>query len=251
MKFRLHGTALTPAPVLENLDPKKGTMLQFQKLRSDAGDPIVNTCIDKLFSRETQIGITKSTKTWRRTNETDRNDDEGYYKQTFLRFNPAAPQVPTAFVFFVTLNDSYPSPVQLNSVIVNMGGERSTFKMEVSESALPPLNLKYQHTLNDSPDRQLVLTSDAFVDINALRIASHFIVANAVSFRFLSSTIGHTDHFHSLGQSTDKKLVSSSQYHLLQRGGVVYFPEENRSAIEKLFLHPDFQQIGYNSYQIL
>lgn len=268
MRFRLNDLSGVQVPVLEHYSAKTGLQGQLQTPASASNEPL-----DRFFSPETQIGITKAARPWRRPHEADRDDEAGFFKQTFLRFHPEAAMQPRSFVFYVSLrpvhfgqsgiaysNDA-PMPAggkftesgfyTLRSALISMGGERSAFNMEVTAGDPPALPVAYRHR-SDRPElNRIVLTSDTFVDPVRLRANSCLVVANSVSFRFLSSTIARTDHFHSLGQDGSNKLVSSKQFHLLQRGGVIYAGPDQLKALEPLLQQPDFQQIGYNTYQIL
>lgn len=268
MQFRFSEISGKPTPVMENYVPKTGLEIQLQSPGKDGNVPI-----GYFFKKETQIGITKAAKPWRRLTEMERDDDEGLFKQTFLRFHPNAPEGPQSFVFFVTLKslpvgqEEIPVDVKrklpdgkkftetgfytLQPALINLGGERSGFRLEVSEVDIPHLPVRYHYRYDGALVKRIILTSDTFAPLHDLRALSHLVVANAIPFRFLSSIIGQTDHFHSLGKSSEKKLISSNLYHLLQRGGVIYCPEKNLDAIKGLLHQPDFQQIGYNTYQIL
>ncbi len=155
-----------------------------------------------------------------------------------------------------------PGSFTLKEALVEFGGERSVFNMQVEKQAkdtFPEFSIRYVHAglakeLKGKVKR-LVCLSPAQVDTAALRKKSYLIVSKTISFRFLSTSVDHTEHYQHLirsgNSSTIEAPVESKLFHLLDRGSVVYYDKDKEGDILTLFDQKDFQKIGYNQYHIL
>jgi len=214
-----------------------------------------NLCLDKAFASTEQVGITKAAKPC--GNEvTDKDDEAGYYYQTFLALDKKESPV-RGFVFYVELADT--EPYTLGNNIVEFGGERSSFRMNVEQTDLtefPVPALAYRHTkiATGVSAKCLVCFSPAYVNMNSLRSASMLIVSQSLTFRFFESELAKTEHYQSLngrGNKNSNGLSESRLYQLLDRGSVIYFDPNKEDTIRDLFESIDFQNIGYNQITIL
>lgn len=272
-------------PLLKGFMPKEGLVLKFQHPEVSKK----NANLDTLFESTTRVGILKATKP---SGNLVADDQSGYYRQTFLQFakpkqfrkpNSTDGQPPfhvAAFVCFVELNAKISDPFTgaafkwsdgavsentgglftLQNALVEFGGERSVFQMEVvklHDTSLPQHRPSYHHTFLDagleSHIGRLVCLSPAYVDLQALRTHSVQVISELVSFRFMQSIVADTNSYHKESKRNDNQNVvtESGQYYLLERGSVVYFEKEKETEITKLFQHSGFEQIGYNQIAIL
>ncbi|MDZ4682759.1 MAG: type III-B CRISPR module-associated Cmr3 family protein [Saprospiraceae bacterium] len=213
-----------------------------------------NLCLDKAFATAQQVGITKAAKP--DGNEvSDKDDEAGYYYQTFLTL--AKESSVRGFVFYVEMTET--TPYILNDTVAEFGGERSSFRMKVEETKLtefPGPALAYKHT-KIAPEMQakpLVCLSPAYVkDMDKLRSESLLIVSQSLTFRFLKSEVENTTHHQALNRNGNAHggLEESGLYQLLDRGSVIYFDPNIETTISNLFESTDFQNIGYNQFTIL
>lgn len=235
-----------------------------------------NQSLEDAFKAIEQVGITKAARPWDRGQVVERDDEEAYYYQTFFTFNRAAEIPIERFSFYVKLADSHQAeghhyswhgqanagtlPYTLQDAMVEFGGERSSFFMEVEPTNLvdfPVAENCYLHTEVDPgvQTRRLVCQSPCAVDIALLRPLSQLIVSESLSFRFFRSKVDETLDYQSLQRDASAKQynspVESYLYELLDRGSVIYFDPAQQTAITKLFDRDDFKIIGYNQYSIL
>lgn len=269
-------------PRLLNYREKEGLFHQIQ--HSSFG----NSKLDNLFLKKERVGISKAARPWG-NNVKNKDDEEGYYYQTFLQFFPEGDKIKEglkkdkppffvdAYVFFVQIkeqvqdadsgtafswaeNSGQEGTFTLRDGIVEFGGERSSFQMQVEKmepDTLPTFSTTYRHAglTQDLQGKvkRLVCLSPAYVDPVELRKNSHLIISEAISFRFLSTDLNTTENYQHLERaektSAQKGLVESKLHHLLERGSVVYF--DAKQKINHLFDLADFQKIGYNQYHIL
>lgn len=272
-------------PLLKNYREKEGLFPQLQH-------PIQgNTALKDVFLPKERVGITKAARPWGDP-VGKKDDEEGYYYQTYLQFLPKRKEVEhdpnkaipaflvKGYVFYVALNveindeesgvsftwtdgPAGPGAFTLGPALVEFGGERSVFQMEVekhADDAFPEFTTSYLHARVDSrlqgQVKRLICLSPAYVDdVSALRQDSYLIVSEMLSFRFLSTSIENTEHYQQInryGPNANKDAPTESNlYHLLDRGSVVYFDQKKEKSIRTLFDKPDFQKIGYNQYHIL
>jgi CRISPR-associated protein Cmr3 len=258
-------------PLLEGYSEKSGL---YDTVRHPDGGMIK---LEEAFLSNEQVGISKAARPNGMPVD-DKEDEQGYYYQTFLM--PKRPRndetTIRGFVFYAQLADEVGQkgihyrwadkdeklpkdvrPYGLHTGIVEFGGERSAFRMTVEKTSLsefpdPGLSYKYTRIGKGMKARRLVCLSPAFVDIQKLRGESLLIVSQSLTFRFFQSKVGSTGNYQAVNRGkTNNGLGESKLYQFLDRGGVVYFDPEKEPDIVALFKREDFQNIGYNQYAIL
>lgn len=267
--------------LLENYDPKAGLSLRFAPENRDSSP----RALEDFFQQQEQVGITVSNRhNWRSTI----GDDEGFFRHSSYRnrnsafaasFENATPAEATGFRFWVKVGVAPDGLAFWNDGLVQMGGERSTFRMSVkvlTDAHIEDGLFEVPYRYNIRPPAgyvRMLLLSDTFLPIETVEKNGVFPLAVTRPFRFFSTNLERTKSFYDFKQETlleetpdgkkafnfQKKYQSTSQgrsqsrrFTLLERGGVLLVPQANesniRSAIES---HTDFRQIGYNYYQTL
>jgi CRISPR-associated protein Cmr3 len=210
--------------------------------------------LSEIFVETERTGIAKSTKPWGESSE-ELDDETGYYYQTFYRFNRQLKGAPDKFVFYLELDDD----VQFTAGVVEMGGERSSFRMNVidlEKNKLPwpemPV-VSYKHTnMTEGNLNHLICLSPSKVELAELGKLTKLQVTETITFRFLEATVNGTTEYQRLGSTDKRSLTESKLYTLLDRGSVVHFHPDQQSDIETLFNNqPDMCNIGYNHYCII
>lgn len=266
-------------PLVENYSEKKGITNYFQHPSKG------NVALDNLINKAKQVGITKGARPSGEAVE-KKDNEAGYYYQTFLQFKDSVEEAFNigAFTFFVDLktktqnsagdislnwvdevsSDFSAGKYTLTSSLVEFGGERSTFFMEVKklDDATEFEYPKVQHRLTKikSPEgkqvKALVCLSPAYIhDIHKLSEHSLIRVTESTTFRFLKSSVDTQQH-HNIQRGEKAKnnghaVLESKRYQLLDRGSTIYFFSDHEEEIKKIFNHQSFEQIGYNQYQIV
>lgn len=238
--------------ILKGYTPKSGLYATLQNQQDEV------LSVKKTFLDLEQVGITKAAKPWGNA-VTEDDDERGYYYQTFKQFAGKREDQagPTQFSFYLQLNDNV--DFKLDSAIVEMGGERSTFQMTVEDPGLNELpeveSVAYVHTQRDTGLKSIVCQSPTLVtDMAALRKYSLLIVSDLLPFRFLKSSLEKTDgHAYQRlqrdgGDKPQRGLLESKRFELLDRGSVIHFDPANESKITPLLTHASLQGIGYNQY---
>ena len=234
---------------------KLGLHAQLQRISGD------NLTMDAAFVTQEQVGISKGAKPW--GNEiVGQDDEEGYYYQGFVRFAASKENTvtPDRFCCYLKLLEAQ-SP--LISGIVEMGGERSTFYMDVEPmdelTDIPePEPVAYRNTTRAAGIATLVCMSPAWIpDQEALQKHALLLATQTIPFRFLKSE-ANTDHHQNVQRKNrhqpNGNVTESKLYQLLDRGSVVHFDAANetlKNTITHLFNHPGLQQIGYNQYCLI
>lgn len=222
MVFELEkaGGAATKA-LLRNYREKAGVYKQFQ--HPEKG----NAQLEQLFTPQQRVGITKAARSWGNTVKA-RDDESGYYFQTFLSFKTGQklskeglPFYIQGFCFYVELAEQTEKgeigyewsggPIKnlkenqytLQHAIVEFGGERSTFNMLVEKLegpnwSVPATSYKNTHISEKNKENisRLVCLSPSYIqDIEKLRSLTHLRVTETVPFRFLKSSVGSTSRY--------------------------------------------------------
>lgn len=255
---------------LRNYSEKSGLYAQLRNAKYES------QTLEEAFAAVEQVGITKAARPWDRGQVVDRDDEEGYYYQTFFSFNREAKHTIQRFVFYVELADSHQSddqhyawasqslagadPYTLHDALVEFGGERSSFQMQVEPTdlqTLPTAHTCYLHT-QVAPQvntKRLVCLSPCAVDVAKLRLYSQLIISETLSFRFFRSRVAETLAYQSVNRNARAAQYDSPTeshlYELLDRGSVVYFDPADEPDLTSLFDRDDFKNIGYNQYSIL
>jgi len=228
---------------------------------------------ESAFLNRKQVGITKFVKPSGKP-VPEEESENSYYFQTFKTFNADHADKknhPDRFCFYAEVDTT--DTASLKSAIVEFGGERSTFSMQVSEtelSEIPLPDIEYLHTQRPSDLRSLVCLSPALVDTKAVSALAALMVSSVLPFRFLQSRINDkegaagTEYHQAVYRGEDKKqakgaLLESRLFQLLDRGSVVHFDPGATTAtgqtieesLKELFNQPDLTNIGYNQFTII
>ena len=204
-----------------HFEPKKG----FEKCLKGLIDPDKVYKFEHVFNSYSKVGI-------------DINK-QGFYKQDFWG-------LASDFKFVFILECSKSLPFELHSALVQMGGEKSIFKMEVTDSEhdIETLFPDYQSN-NTSQDTEIIheilLLSDVYTD-NSIYDACLFANTESIDFRHISTRINDTKNYAA-------KPKKSYKYNLLKRGSILY--TKNPLIItKKINENETFKQIGFNYYTI-
>lgn len=267
------------AILLANYDPKSELSLHFA-----AEDPNTDPLeLTDLFQQQDQVGITITNRhKWRPGSD----DTEGFFRHSSYRnrnssyadvHKKSASAEKNSFRFWVQV-DQLPSTANIwKDGLVQLGGERSTFRMTVEkmqedfswpEQGIFQVPYRYNRQAPSKYTR-LLLLSDTYLPLAAMKNNGVFAVAGTTSFRFFSTFLEKTDNFYSFQQKVNEQVPNSTfhfqkkyqaaggrrqsrRYTLLQRGGVLLVPNTNVAAVEDAIKsRTDFRQIGYNYYQTL
>ena len=249
-------------PLLENVDEdegkykpysyKKGT--KHQLMATTNGNLKYTYHENCIFIPSEQIGIKK--------NDDGATEQNAFYKQTSYLLKKGF-----AFAFFVHLNGSE-MPFKLNDALLEMGGERSGFKMEVEKisdvsdfaQVLPEfepdiLTGEISEEAKGRIDAKILLTANAYANARELLRCCHFAITQTVPFRYVKTNIARTRHYYNLRDwDVDERGAPqrSQKYNLLQKGSVLYVKKSKLAQVEEaLNAYKQFQKIGYNHYQVL
>ncbi|MFK7905469.1 MAG: type III-B CRISPR module-associated Cmr3 family protein, partial [Chitinophagales bacterium] len=172
----------------------------------------------RVFVEKSQIGIKKNL-----SGNTEKN---AFYKQTFYTLKDSF-----AFGCYVTLNDGKKLQDGLDT-IVEMGAERSAFRMQVNKVtdtklAFSPEVLTGELSESSKPTTQrIVLLSDAYIGEEDIFKYCHFALTDTRTFRYIQTSVEKTSKYYNLRDwDIDKKEMEmipqlSEKYNLLKRGSV-------------------------------
>jgi len=227
-------------PFSKEFDPKKEDDLRF----IEGGKLLDLPNSEKVFTAISQPGITK--------NKTGMKDDKGFYRQEYVSLHRDC-----SLAFYATIADE-----DLNgfSDTITMGGQRSPFLIQFTEDIIPDFGSLNLYSTNQPSNiwSKLVLLSDTFIFEDIIGL-SDFAITDSVSFRNISSKLKGKDstrRFSNLkiakdNASPNDQQILSGKYFLLEKGSVFFFKdEEKRTRVEKLITQANFQNIGYNIFQI-
>lgn len=176
--------------------------------------------------------------------------DEAFFKITNYQFKKCAKtnNAVAKFCFYLKLDDI--KPFKLSNAIVKLGGDASTFKMEI-EDIEQAQSLAYSDTFLPKSQVKdictLTLLSPAYVKPE-IYDNCYFSLTKTIPFRSLQSNISETENYYSVSKFKDKKssLVTSSRKNLIDRGSVFFVKKDKVSKFEEEFKNTAFQNIGYN-----
>lgn len=238
------GGRKAPVPVLRDYNPKTGIV---RKWISESG---VTVSEDEIFIPCEQPGVWKGSK--------GEEDEEGYYKQYFMRFNG-----PWSFAFYAELDESIIRNECKNSygdslrtAHINMGKERTSFKMEVKSEAGELDNLFFPQDLKLVSTAgtwlKIILLSDAFTE-NSIYDHCFFGITETGDFRFLQTNVTKTTRYANLSRhaSSHDAPSKSGKYNLLKRGSVLYAASDKIAEVKERLENKRFCQIGYNWYGVM
>lgn len=169
---------------------------------------------DKIFINDERVGINKL------DGSSDR--DKAYFEQTQIRLRDGY-----HFCFSVTTSKEFDK----EPVFVQMGGNRSTFKMEL-ESADVDLVGKFREVLHR--DGRLLLLGDAWIKSEE-RENYDFIWGERIVNRYISN-------IHKWNGNRSETML----YHLLGRGSVIYANDERLTELKKK--DDNLSKVGLNIF---
>lgn len=246
-----HATQTTTAFQLSGYDAKEGLQarfiekggaeLFFEKQR-DKKTGIVDDTKDVLFVEHEQVGIQKS--------RTGNPDEKAFFKQTSYCLKKHY-----AFGFYLTLGQTTDGKFpELREGTIQMGGERSLFKMEIAE-AREKVPILYKTALPTDEYDKLVLLSDADLSPSIYQYCD-FSIIRTIPFRHLVTSVADTAQYLNLNEEdrsykAQAKSIKSRRSNLVQRGSVFYVKkgcmDKVKNELEKAIA---FRNIGYNQYFI-
>lgn len=156
---------------------------------------------DKIFINDERVGINKL--------DSSSDRDKAYFEQTQIRLGDGY-----HFCFSVTTSEK----LDEKPVFVQMGGNRSTFKMEL-ESADVDLVGKFREVLHR--DGRLLLLGDAWIKSEE-RENYDFIWGERIVNRYISN-------IHKWNGNRSETML----YHLLGRGSVIYANDKRLTELKK------------------
>lgn len=242
-------------PKLNGFNPKKGLPSAWLPEKSKA-DAIPES---EIFKETIRPGVWKNLK---RPGDTSPDegleDEEGYYKEHFQKFNGK-----WKFIFFAELDEEILSVVGdksfengISSTLVTLGKEQSTFRLEAKpveeelDTAFFPKDLNITNAAVNW--KKIVMLSDTYVD-NTIYDHIFFGVTETRDFRFIQTEVSKTEQYSSLSDKDKKdgQPWKSGKKTLLARGSVLYLSPERLEEATNLLDNKRFRQIGYNWYGVL
>jgi len=195
-------------PLLENYNPKEDIYDNFISI-----DNSKTFKTKDIFRAIEEIGIKKITKATAEENEKKNNS---YFKKTSytLKHN-------FKFAFFIE------SDFELEDAFITLGGEKSTFKMEVTQNNN---SLEYK-----DKNGYLILLSDAYLDID-IKENCDFAITSEISFNYLQNKF----------QDNKIKFEKAKQTLFLYEKGSIFINPKGK-LIDNLN-NQNLQKIGLNQY---
>lgn len=282
----------SPGWWLKNLDAKAGLPYQFS-------DGSKRKKLEDLLRSQSRVGVrVTNRKYWRATaGDTADDDEEGFYRQTFRATGDSAyakaranekqqdaPPPALKLAFRVTIDTgNCPNFEKLDGQTVQLGGERSTFRLTLQEVQGEDASLEgilqevsyLDNTRWPATDYQrIILLSDTYLDLEKIRQLGGFVVGQPQPFRYFSANLRTTENFQFLqyGKAWQKKKGNdwdpdsgfnpggrwqSRKHTLLLRGSLIIAPAaapDGTPVVDKIKQHLEsqtaFRQIGYNYYKI-
>ena len=227
-------------PYFDRYDAKQGSLDMLSAIEP----PQEFIQLNDIFIKDEQIGIKKG--------KSGQTEEEGYYKQVFLRLAKGY-----AFSFYLRLRTVLDGkPVNFIDNFVFIGGERSGFRMKIEPVGKVDENKivrdLFDQTLPQFSSQKILLTGDAFVNAEILATCD-FAVSDSVFFRNFRSYVRTTRRYWNLTDKEDKETpFLGDRYNLLSRGTVLYYGN-NRETLDRLKTLLDnrrYQKIGFNYYKI-
>ncbi len=209
-------------------------------------DEYTHDLSDRFFGAHNGFFTTRMQTGNKKNADDETREKDGYFRQEYYHLLAGF-----SFAFLAEL-DLAPE-VKLLDRITQMGGEQSSFKMEIEEfnsQGNPEKDLKAQfgrlfpaslfHNMHPRYKNALVLTSDAYVD---RKILDHcdFAMVSPVPFNSLNIS-PHTDRNYAALSTSEK----GKQVELLERGSIFF--ADDLSPLMGELNQESWQQIGYNYY---
>jgi|GEM_PF-1696110 len=192
-----------------------------------------------IFSSNLHIGIDKMS----RIKNSQAGDEEGFYKQEFVRLAPDF-----GFAVIATVEAGFDT--NIFNCTMPFGGEQRTFIVK-GEEWTPELQAKWTpDQAYDNHSDCIVLISDAFVEKpNELFKLCRFVMADSIPFRNIQIKEPEkgqqpTYDFENLHRSKRKTLL-----HLIEKGSVLFpMPGKEKAVLDFLMADCNFRNIGYNHF---
>jgi CRISPR-associated protein Cmr3 len=160
--------------------------------------------------------------------EEGENKDNKFYKQVSKRMNPG-----WSFCFDAEIGD-LAGLKSGDKLFVQLGGEKSYFKLEVTATKRYDFQLPAKYRTNQN---YVYCLSDCFVDSAVLDL-SNAAVNKFVSFRNFQSNVKNTSNYSGFSRTDPQQPYRSSRFNLLLRGSVMYFNTvENLTKALELIQH--------------
>ncbi|HOY32221.1 MAG TPA: type III-B CRISPR module-associated Cmr3 family protein [Bacteroidales bacterium] len=190
------------------------------------------------FIKHEQVGIHREI--------VKRRDDKGdFYKQVFYKLANDF-----CFAFFVDLD--LPNDKEFGSRIITMGGERSFFKMEVTDAKEKSFdNIFDKKTFQENHCREhdvIILTSNCFCSNDVIENCL-FTINDDVNFQNIVTQQKNAVNYVAFQKGGVTK--SGENLTLLKRGTVLYPYTGKTNEVEKALKSDAFNKIGYNKYLII
>ena len=186
--------------------------------------------LDKVFMKKTRIG----NQTYMPTDD----DKEQLYKISSYMFSEEYKDF--HFVCYMETEDDAVWKDENYTQTVELGGERSIFRMNVSKVYDVP-NTEETYTQNKKNQTRIVLTSDAYVKL-----------VNENIFDNVEVSLAHKRKFRTVNSSKNENFSKSSKKILLTKGSVFYPKRDGRETIVAVLENEkEFRSIGYNQYVII
>ncbi len=191
-----------------------------------------------LFKSHEQIGI-------HRILSRRRSDKGDFYKQVSFNLRDDF-----AFAFFLELE--LPVNAHFSSTTLIMGGEKSVFKMEVTD----PKEMTFENIFNaltftkNNPKNHevIILLSDCYCDDNILNHCS-FSINDVVNFKNIITSQKDKVNYAAFVKGGLSK--SAENLKLFKRGSVLYPKEGETQEVEAAIKNRAFGKIGYNKYLVI
>ena len=174
---------------------------------------------DDIFQESAQVGV--NTEKMRDFENNKDEENNAFYKQIFKTFRNEF-----CFAFYLELKD-----FELENSIVELGKERSTFKMEV-------INLCSEEENYNKFDNKVYCESDVYLTGNQMKKINEIIkfkINNSISFRNLRRIKG------------SYKFVEN-KYDFIKRGSIFFVESKNKVEVIKIIEeNKKLTNVGYNT----
>lgn len=172
-----------------------------------------------IFKDFTQVGV--DTEKMKDQEKTEDNEKNAFYKQTFKMFKKDF-----CFAFYLELND-----FELKDSIVELGKERSTFKMEV-------IKIKTEKEIFSKFDDKIYFESDVYLTYDQMKE-----IEKKIKFKINTSI-----SFRNIKTSKNSYTLNKEKYNFLSRGSLLFVNSDIKLDIIKIIeKNKNLLSIGYNT----
>lgn len=188
---------------------------------------------EDIFIEDERIGINRDI-------ETGHTENNALFKQVNYRLTDGF-----CFAFYAEIDIDKEIIKEYSNQVVSLGADNSQFVIQISPAVYQQPSLPSSNVSTNGCYGKIVLTSPTLVDRDIAKQAD-FAIAETIPFKYMQTTI-HCKSYHRLSG-----IPHSKKEFLFQTGSVFYFKSSDslnsfKNAIDK---RKDFDQIGYNQYQI-